>query len=181
MKLITLILLSSLTYGQHYKFINEVITPYENDNIIPKDSIYLNPTFIPLGNQYLNIKGINEESINLWWNEIRGAKAPMELFLTNFNLEHLKSDIIKFQNDSIIDFSRLEKYFHSSNIKFQENNPKVKVLNVSKPYFNCSGDWAIIITSSYIPYINTSSGGIMNIYVKINGKWILYHKLSLWT
>lgn len=59
-----------------------------------------------------------------------------------------------------------------------KDNPNKKHLYISKPYFNCNRDWAFIITSTYIPYADFSSGGIMNIY--INGKWIIYKKLNLW-
>lgn len=180
MKLIILLFLSSLTYGQQYEFINDVINPYENGNPIPKDSIYLYHQFIPLGTQYLNTESLNEESIRLWWNEIKNNQPPVELFLENFNLEHLKSDITKSQNDSIIDFNKLEKYFHKSDTKFLKENPRNTIVYISKPYFNCKKDWALIVTSSYLPYVNTSSGGLMNIYVKINGKWILYYKIQLW-
>jgi hypothetical protein len=174
---LTLIFFSKIN-GQEYSFINEVITPYEKNNSIPLDSIFLREKFINLKN-HINLKYLNEETIKLWWNN--GKKLPpVDLFLKNFDLSHFKAEIKKTQSDSIIDFESLEKYFYCSNQEYVTNNPKKKYLSISKPFFNFSKDWCVIVKSQYIPYTNTGGSGVMYIYVKVQDKWILYNIINIW-
>jgi len=166
---------------EEYEVINEVISPFEKNIPIPLDSIFLNNKFIVLGVNHFKAENINEETFKFLWNngDIKG-QPPIELFFKNFNLSHLKSDIIKSQSDSIINFKSLKGYFHSSNEAFIKNNPKHKYLSISKPFFNCNKDWCFIVKSQYIPYTSTGGNGVMYIYVKVDDLWVLYNTIDLW-
>jgi len=164
--------------GQEYSFINEVVTPYEKDNVIPLDTIFLRGEYINL-KTHLKLEYLNEETVKLWWSN--GNKIPpVELFLANFDLNHLKSEINKSQNDSNINFNFLNKYFYKSNQEYVKENPKKKYLSVSRPFFNHNKDWCAIVKSQYIPYTNTGGSGVMYIYVKVQDKWILYNIINIW-
>jgi len=170
--------------AQDYQFINEVILPYKetnykDNNAISLDSIYLMKKFIIIGKDFSKIEYFNEKSIKFWWNDNRNSPL-VELFLKNFNFEHLKADLIRSKNDSIIDFTKLNKYFHSTDENYQNEYPKNQYLSISKPFFNCNRDWCFIIKSKYIPYVQAGGNGQMFIYIKINGKWILYNRVDLW-
>ncbi|MGB1307897.1 MAG: hypothetical protein ACPG6B_03235 [Oceanihabitans sp.] len=164
--------------AQEYELINQIITPFEEDNPISVDSIYLNNKFIPLGKEYLKVENLNEETIRFWWNN-SSYKAPVELFLKNFNLSHLKSELLKTKNDSIIDFKKLNTYFIKIDKEFTKNNPKKKYLSISQPFFNCQKNWCFIVKSEFIPYTYTGGNKLMYIYVKVDNIWILYSILNL--
>jgi hypothetical protein len=100
--------------------------------------------------------------------------------LANFDLNHLKSEINKSQNDSNINFNFLNKYFYKSNQEYIRENPKKKYLSISRPFFNYNKDWCVIVKSQYIPYTNTGGSGVMYIYVKADDKWILYNVINIW-
>jgi hypothetical protein len=178
------VLLFSLLLGvysiraQEYKFINEVITPFEEYSSIPKDTIYIKDKFIVLGKDYLKPEYLNEETIKFLWNNKKNS-SPVELFLKNFNLNHLRIDIEQSAKDSIIYIGKLKNYFYLCDENFIKNNPKKKFLSISKPFFNCNRDWCIIVMSEYIPYTDTGGNALMYIYIKINEKWILYDVLNL--
>lgn len=105
--------------AQQYEFINEVVTTYEKDNPIPLDTIFLKSKFIALGEKRMPLEYLNEETIKFWWrNGNIKQHPPIELFLKNFNLSHLKSDINNSQHDSIINFKALNSSFHSSSNEF---------------------------------------------------------------
>lgn len=173
-----LVIFSLKTNAQDYGFINEVITPFEESSEVPIDSIFLNKEFIILGKDYINIDMLNEETIKIWWKSSY-KKPPVELFLDNYNLRHLKNDILDSQKDSIIDFSKLEKHFYAVDNQFIKNNSEKNYLSISKPFYNCKKDWCFIIKSKYIPIADTHSGLVMHIYVKSNGKWILYNTINV--
>ncbi len=61
--LITLITLN-LNAQEDYSFINEIITPYEKNNPIPKDTIFLSNKFLDLNESF---KNLNKETIKIWW------------------------------------------------------------------------------------------------------------------
>lgn len=179
--LIYLLLIISISINaQEYEFINEVITPFEDNNPIQLDSIFLKNRFIILGDNHLKYSHLNEDSFRMLW-DIMGNKQepPVELFLMNFNFEHLKADIIKSQNDSIVDFNKLNKYFYSTDEVFIKNNPKKKYISISQPFFNDVKDWCFIIKNEFIPYTNTGGNSVMFIYIKIDDIWILYNTLTL--
>ena len=169
---------SSTSGAQDYKFINEVILPYAENNPIPLDSIYLNKRFITLGEDYIKLEYINEQTIRFWWSN-SSKKAPIELFLANFNLNHLKEDIIKSQKDSIINFKKLNNYFYSYDDEFVIKNQKTRYLSISKPIFNCKKNWSFIVKSEYTPYTNSGGNAVMYIYIKVDSKWILYNTINL--
>ena len=171
---------ATLIIAQEYDFINEVITSYEKDIPIPLDTIFLNKNFIALGKNHMKIEYLNKNSFEFWWNDLRKNKPPIELFLKNFSLDHLKLEILKSQNDSLINFKALNSYFHSSNQEFIKTHPKNTYLSISKPLFNPNKDWCIIVKSSYNPFFNAGGGGMLYIFVKVDDKWILYYRFSLW-
>lgn len=173
-----LLTLSNTVIGQEYSFINEVITPYENNNVIPLDTIFLMEEFIDLKTHF-KLEYLNEETVKLWW--FNGKKLPpVELFLANFDLNHLKSEISKTQNKLDINFKSLNKYFYKSSQEYIKENPKNKYLSISRPFFNHNQNWCVIVKSEYIPYVNVTSGGVMYIYVKVKDKWILYNTINVW-
>lgn len=163
--------------AQDYSFINKVITPYEKNNPIPLDTIFLEERFIILGKDILEIEYLNKESFKLWWGN--NNMPPLELFYSGYNFNHLKSDIIKSQKDSIINFKELNNYFYASSKKFIKNNPKNKYLSISKPFFNCSKDWCFIIKSLFIPHTGMGRSHEMYIYIKVNDRWVLYNTITL--
>lgn len=172
------LILSNNAIGQEYSFINEVVTRYEKDNVIPVDTIFLREEFINL-KTHLKLEYLNEETIKLWWSN--GNKLPpIELFLANFDLDHLKSEINKTQNEFDINFKSLNKYFYKTNQDYVNDNPKKKYLSISRPIFNYSKDWCVIVKSQYVPYTNTGGSGVMYIYVKVKDKWILYNTVNIW-
>lgn len=56
----------------------------------------------------------------------------------------------------------------------------IRLNSISKPFFNKSKDWGMIINSEYIPYTNTGGSGLLYIYTKIDNKWVLYNVINLW-
>ncbi len=166
--------------GQEYEFINQTITLISENSIVPKDSVYLNKKFIVLGNEYMKTEYLNEKTIRFWWKN-SNSKSPVELFLSNFNFDHLKTDILKSKNDSIVDFEKLQKYFFEADNEFIKKNPKKKYLQISKPFFNCNNNWCFIVKSEFIPHTNIGGNKLMYIYVNIKNEWILYNILNLST
>lgn len=164
--------------AQDYKFINEVISPYDENNPIPLDSIYLNKKFIILGENYIKSDYLNEQTIRFWWSS-SDKNAPVELFLANFNINHLRENINRSQKDSIINFKKLNSYFYSCDDVFIAENQKNKYLSISKPFFNCEKNWGFIVKSEYTPYSNSGGNAVMYIYIKVDSKWILYNTLTL--
>lgn len=165
-------------YAQEYEFINEVITPFEANSTIPKDTIYIKDKFIVLGKDYLKQEYLNEETIKFLWNNKKDT-SPVELFLKNFSIRHLRLDIEESINDSIIDFRHLNSCFYPCDNNFIKKNPQKKFLAISKPFFNCKKDWCLIVKSEHIPYTDTGGNALMYIYIKIDDQWILYNVLVL--
>lgn len=153
-----LTIFSSSLHAQEYEFINQVIVPFDETSTVPLDTIYLKNKFIILGNDYINLELLNEETIRFWWDNSY-KNPPVELFLENYNLTHLKNDILLSQKDSNIDFSRLNNYFFSVDNQFIKENPKNNYLSISKPFYNCKKDWCFIIKS--------------------NSKWVLYNTMNV--
>lgn len=185
-------LFNSITiYSQSYDFINDVIKHKYSDTIKLKENF--NVDF------RIETNSFDEYNIREWWKPFPGFAHPsIEPFLNNFNLGHLRSDLLNNKNDTLIDFSLLEKRFIPitkndleairENMNKDENIAKqayTKYLNksyiyISKPVFNCSKNWAVIITESFNPYFNIASGGYFKVYRRVDGEWVLYHKFELW-
>lgn len=187
--LISLLSISS-NNAQTFNFINEVV------KYSKQDTIHLRNNYIT--EFKVEIKYFDEYNFKKWWEPIPHPNIPpIEPFINNFNLAHLRADLIANKNDSLIDFKLLNKRFVPVTVKAlkkirEELRKKDKskfdytkylneaYLNISKPIFNCSKDWAIIVTESFSPYLEVATSGYLNIYRKLDDKWILYHKLELW-
>lgn len=173
--------------AQGYTLINEVIKYSKQDTIQLKDK------FMIFDLTKVDVKFSKENIEELWTPMPHPDTPPIEPFLNNFNLAHFRADIIANKNDTLINFNLLNKRFipyaendlnksqnsNSNRHNYTENLNKAH-LNMSKPIFNCSKNWAIIITESFSPYYDVATSGYLNIYRKTNGKWVLYHKLELW-
>lgn len=170
---------SARSQNDGYSFINEVITTHERGAIVPLDTIFLREKFINLKVK-LNLKHLNEETLKSWWSSNMSRFPPIELFLANFELAHLKSEIQNSKTDENIDFKLVNKFFYSSDINYLKMYPKNKYLSISKPIFNKKKDWCVIVKSQFVPYFNAGGSGEMYVYVRVEGKWILYNVISLW-
>jgi len=169
-----------LSCAQEYEFINQVITPFEKKNPIPLDTIFLRNKFLLPGKGFQSIESFNKPNLKSLWEPIPYVHTPpVELFLHNFDTGYIQSELQKIQNDSLINIEQLNKYFYLCSDEFVKNNPRNKYISISKPIFNRNKDWCFIVKSHFIPYVQVG-GGIMEIYVKVNKVWVLYHTLTLW-
>lgn len=193
MKKITIILLYLSTtfttsFSQEYKFLNEILL--KND----QDSLLLVENYIT--DYYTKTENFDEDNFRQWWIEMPGITAPsIEVFFKNFNLESVRLQLESNKIDSIIDFKKINPRFKRikrediKDIKQQimnetnlyyEDYLKNSFINISKPVFNKSNDWAMFLMFSENPFINANSGGQLYIYKKFKCKWNLYHKFHLW-
>ena len=159
--------------AQTYQFINQTFEKEGVDNVV-----YLFDNFIDL-ETYIKFDSINEETLQLWWS-LKQNNPPIELFLNNFNIDEIKSELYKSKEDSIINFNKLKTFFKRSSADFIKSNPENEYTSISKPIFNKEKNWAIIVKSSFIPYTQTGGSGMMIIYVKINNNWIKYYEFNIW-
>ncbi len=166
-----------------YSFINEVITLYEKNNSIPKDTILLSNKFLDLKDSF---KNLNKETIKIWWGinlydtlEEKNTIPPVALFLKNFNLDRVSKKIKNTFNNDYIDKSRLKKHFYLCDDEYMENNLKKSFLHISRPYFNKKKDWCLIVKETNCAYFNFSTGETIYIYVKVDEEWELYNKITL--
>lgn len=177
--IIVFFMLNSLCVNaQEYQFINSVVTPYEGESAIPLDTLFLNNRFIEFGDEYLKVEYDIEQLIRFQWS-YRKMAAPVELFLKNFSIKRLQSEIKRAQGDSEIDFKALNNYFFPVNEEFINSHRRKKYLSISKPLFNKKKDWCVIIKYQYIPYTDTGGNKGMYIYVKVDDKWFLYNTITL--
>ncbi|WP_452218999.1 hypothetical protein [Lacinutrix undariae] len=173
------------SFSQEKTFLNEIFIAKK------LDTIFLNEKYII--DYKIAEKNINKENFKLWWSFINDKDTPdTNLFFENFDLKKFRNELFSNKNDSIINTKSLHHNFSIINdndifnikeqIKTEKNiNYKSKsILSISKPIFNSTEDWAIIITELNNPSLNISSGGELNIYRKIKYEWILYHKFNLW-
>ncbi|MCH7559814.1 MAG: hypothetical protein IIC67_00335, partial [Thaumarchaeota archaeon] len=159
------------SYSQTYEFINEVL------EFTNKDTLYLKDKFFNLDENFIN--GFNEKNVKDWWYPLPNSKTPsIKPFLDNFNINHLKADLLNNRCDTIIDFKRLKPFLYKSSINDEKVHRKRTYITISKPIFNCSKNWAVMIFTAYRPYANAGGGGYMHIYKKRKGKWILYKRLE---
>ena len=177
--------------AQTYEFINEVFKSSNQDTILLMDK------FVVFSEEGINTRFNKSNIENLWAPLIYSDEVPsIEVFFNNFNLNHLRVNLISNRDDTKIDFSHLDDTFISvtendlkeiqekwkNNSKFEENKRYLNklYLKVSNPIFNCSKDWVVVITESFSPFLDIGTSGYMNIYRKLKGKWVLYNRLELW-
>ena len=166
-----------------YQFINDVLL--KSGNI---ERLGLHHKFMPILPR--DYKGrLHEKVFDGLWEPIPGIVENFpdkDEFLKNVSFKHLfavaDNELAKEQEE--IDFSRLDNRFKRiENETGFLNEPTTNyldantILRISKPFFNCTNDWAILRTVLYSKI--TSSGDVLSIYRKIDDKWVLYHKLEL--
>lgn len=160
-------------YSQTYDFINQ------NINSSKEKHIYLKDRFIT--DYRVEVKFFDEINFSEWWSPFPNSQTPsIKLFFDNFNLLHLKAELETNKTDSVIDFKKLNKKFYKSSNQDLQQYGERSYLSISKPIFNCSKNWCLIIKSYYTPQGNAGGDGNIFIYRKVGNKWIFYHKFSLW-
>jgi hypothetical protein len=170
---ILLIITINNCYTQEYNFINTIFKEYKSD------TIYLEKKFLTFDSQTISIKFSKENIQYLWKPSPLSNTPPIDSFFNNFNLFHLKADLVANKNDSIIDFRKLDKRVFPSSLKYMREHTHLTYISISKPIYNCSKNWAIIFIDSSNLSHDIGSGN-MYIYRKIDEKWILYHTIELW-
>jgi hypothetical protein len=76
-----------------------------------------------------------------------------------------------------IDTSKLSSFVKAIAIKRKPIKHGDGYFVISRPYFNCNKDWAMISVSSV--FFGGASGDTIHIYQKIGDKWVLFHKIQL--
>lgn len=169
------IVFCSISESQVYDFLNEDILFKHTD------TVYLKKTFLNIDN-HIKVKFFTEINLRQWWSPLPliSTKTPsIEPFLDNFDLNHLQSDIINSQNDSVIDFLKLNHNFYPASEDFRNENTRLTYVQISKPFYNCSKNWLILFIDIGNGYKNYNSG-FFYVYKKEDDKWILYNKVELW-
>ena len=176
-KIIILVLaLSSIVLKaqEEYNFINEVI--HYNDKYDEK--IYISNSFLSIKDTPLCLEKFNNETLEFWW-KMNPKAPPIELFLSNFNIDYLAFKFRELCVDSSLKTELLGNKFYVVDEKYKKENPKKTYLTISRPIFNCTQKWAIILKSNYRPYTQTGGNVMMHIYVEIEGKWVLYYSFNI--
>lgn len=175
--LIPFLLLSMLVQGQSYELINEVIKP--NNSI--EEKIYLKEGFLDLEDSPFDLENFNQKTLEFWWN-VNPKSPSIDVFLEELKFDYLYIEIRDLIHNSGLKLKPelLKNTFIVVDDTFEKKNKKYNYLTISKPIFNCNKDWAILIKSSYRPFTQTGSGGVMYVYKKNMGAWELYHSFNIW-
>ncbi|AXT18470.1 hypothetical protein D7030_07545 [Flavobacteriaceae bacterium AU392] len=166
-----------------YQFINDVLL--KSGSI---EKLGVHHKFMPiLPKGYEDI--LHEKVFDDLWNPIKSIDKDFPnkaIFLKNINFKHLFAiaDGELTGEQEQIDFSKLDNRFKKIENETAFLNEKKSnylnantILKISKPFFNCSKDWVILRTESYSKIV--SSGQELSIFRKVDGEWILYHRLFL--
>ncbi len=162
------ICLSWFGHSQEYDVINAVFS---------NNTINLSSQFTPL--DYGNTETKNpftEEFLRRLWEPTPSKSIPdITPFLEDISIEHL-NDFTRKKDTSEIDFSKLNaNYKKVINIKDHLDQKDI-VTHISRPFINCSKEWAVVLTYSYSHTF--SGGGSLEVYRKVNGIWKLYRRMS---
>ena len=175
--LTAILILASFKYccSQDYELIHEVFEGYKSD------TIFLDKSFIT--DYTIKVKFFDKYNFNEWWTPIpipHPKTPPIKPFLNKFDLKLMRNELlINKKRDTLIDFTKLENRFYLTDNTYRNKNVRNTYISISKPIFNSTDDWAIIIVFSANRGYDIGSGNL-HIYRKIDNQWELYHKLSLW-
>src|SRR5690606_37763390 len=107
-------------------------------------------------------------------------KTPdASVFFSNVSLEHLRAMVLSSPKTEEIDFSQLNEYFVKVNDAKQHFKNNESFIVISKPLFSCNNQWALLYKYSVFKK-DVANSGMLYIYRKINDKWTLFHKITLW-
>ncbi len=170
--LIVFIFLGKL-HSQEYNVISSLL---KNNKVnLSSNFVRMDYGFTSLNDQLV----FDEAMLRDLWEPMKSSSTPdIDFFLNEVSLDHL-NNFVKNRDTSEINFDMLPKHFTkvSNTEQYLKNNRTV--VYVSKPFINCSKNWAIFL--AYSAHGSVASGGKLYIYQKIDGKWILYHWITTFT
>lgn len=154
------------------------------------DTIYIQDLYLEIDNTIINV--FTAANLKEMWEPLPNPDAPsIDSLFNNFDPKFYKDKLFANENDSIIDFNLLKGSIipvsdkDLMSIKKDGSKDsytsylKKSIYSFSKPIFNCTNEWAIIVVESYNPYLNIASGQMLEIYRIEDGKWMLYYKVTI--
>lgn len=172
-------LFSHICHSQNniYGFLNDIFE-------MGKDTTYVISEFNTIlpseeYNKYFDGESIEE----IWGPDIRTENEwpSLALFLDNISLYHFvlhsSSEFAK-GFDKRIKFENLKGNFKESSLEQMEKGyPTKNYLYISRPFFSCNNQWAMISITSI--FSGGAGSDTVYIYRKVMDEWSLYHKLPL--
>lgn len=171
---ICILLFTSGIKAQTYEFLNDIFPHSQNEKV------FLKSKFESLNNdKFINVY-LTQSFIKNNWEPLPTDKIPdSSLFFKHVSLDHVRAVIIAASVVEEIDFSKLNASF----VKVEDLNEHFKVNDnfqvVSKPIFSCDKLWAMIYRYTVFK-VDVGNSGDFLIYKKTDGKWHLFHKITLW-
>ncbi|NER15262.1 hypothetical protein GWK08_17530 [Leptobacterium flavescens] len=177
--LIGILCLGNLSAQEAYKFIEEVYA----DTVVEK--VRLNKDFMNILTDRRQKTLFEDDFVfgEFWAGGKTDSIPNLELFkekigMTDF-LSYIDTD---FENPDLkINFEQLSSKFEEIEDPqaYVEDHRDQRVVYISKPFFNASGDWAMILEARVWYGEDGDSGDTLRIFRKLNGKWQLFHNLTL--
>lgn len=171
---ICILLFTPRIEAQTYELLNDVFQHSKNGKV------FLKSKFESLNNEKFIKTYLTQSFIKDNWEPLPSDKIPdSSLFFDQVSLEHVRAVVLVAPLVEEIDFSKLNESF----VKVENENEHFKVSDsfqiISKPIFSCDKQWAILYRYSVFKTDVGNSGDIY-IYKIADGKWHLFHKITLW-
>lgn len=167
---------SGTAQGIKYELINQM---FQSET----DTIKLNKEFKSILPDLDYLQCFQKENLKEIWGshfQTTNEWPSLDTFLTHMDitsfLDFAKKEFKSGAKESI-DKSKLNSYAEVLAIKRKPHKHGDGYFVISRPYFNCNKDWAMISVSSV--FFGGASGDTIHVYQKIKEKWVLFHKIQL--